>query len=93
MRRIQPAAGLQKKSLSRSSTNVATGGFRTREMRGGTSLEDDSLALERVLQPQLTQRHLGLIYLLRRDPFQGATSTRSVSFKPAVAANFESTFV
>src|SRR6266487_5617151 len=30
-----------------------------------------SLALERVLQPQLTQRHLGLIHLLRRNPFSG----------------------
>ena len=30
-----------------------------------------SLALERVLQPQLTQRYLGLIYFLRRDPFSG----------------------
>jgi hypothetical protein len=31
----------------------------------------DSLAFERILKPQLTQRYLGLIYLLRRDPFSG----------------------
>ena len=30
-----------------------------------------SLALEQVLQPQLTQRYLRLIYFLRRDPFSG----------------------
>src|SRR5262245_40890102 len=29
------------------------------------------LSLERVLQPKLTQRHLGLVYLLRRDPVRG----------------------
>jgi len=41
--------------------------------------------VERVLQPELSQGHLGSSTLCVEIPPAGATSTRSVSFKPVVA--------